>query len=298
MDFSFFIGPLIGGIIGLITNGIAIRMLFRPLNPVFFMGIKLPFTPGLIPKEKSRIAKSLGNVVGNTLVNESVIKRGLLSPEMDKKIHDGLTAFIDEHRDSEITVHELILAFIGQQENDAIINVSKEKITSISYKKIKSLDLGTQLSEIAIEEIIVNLEGSMFSMFINDSLIEMVKTKIAEIINQMIYTKGEALIRSIVEDEVDNLLEIKMKDLIEEYDYLLPKIKIEIVKLIHHLVNANLGKIMSAIDIESLVEEKINEFDVLELEKIILEIMSKELKAIIWLGGLLGALMGLIMSFI
>ena len=56
MDLSFFIGPIIGGIIGLITNGIAIRMLFRPLKAIKVWGLTLPFTPGLIPKEKPRIA--------------------------------------------------------------------------------------------------------------------------------------------------------------------------------------------------------------------------------------------------
>ena len=49
--------PLVGGFIGLITNGIAIKMLFRPHYPVKIGNIKLPFTPGLIPKEKPRIAK-------------------------------------------------------------------------------------------------------------------------------------------------------------------------------------------------------------------------------------------------
>ncbi|MBU4541424.1 MAG: DUF445 family protein, partial [Firmicutes bacterium] len=57
MDYTFFIGPILGGIIGLITNGIAIRMLFRPLKAIRVFGLTLPFTPGLIPKEKERIAK-------------------------------------------------------------------------------------------------------------------------------------------------------------------------------------------------------------------------------------------------
>ena len=85
-NFSYLWGPLIGGIIGLITNGIAIRMLFRPLKPVKFLGHTLPFTPGIIPKEKKRIAKSCGNVVGKVLINEKALSENLLSKEMDKKI--------------------------------------------------------------------------------------------------------------------------------------------------------------------------------------------------------------------
>lgn len=40
--------------------------------------------------------------------------------------------------------------------------------------------------------------------------------------------------------------------------------------------------------------KKINEFDMAELEKMIMEIAKKELNALVWLGGLLGMLMGFV----
>ncbi|NFE68483.1 DUF445 family protein, partial [Clostridium sporogenes] len=52
--------------------------------------------------------------------------------------------------------------------------------------------------------------------------------------------------------------------------------------------------VISILDIASIVEDRINEFDVYLAEEIILEISSKELKAITWLGGLLGALIGIL----
>ncbi|NFM76825.1 DUF445 family protein, partial [Clostridium botulinum] len=53
-------------------------------------------------------------------------------------------------------------------------------------------------------------------------------------------------------------------------------------------------EVISILDISSIVEDRINEFDVYLAEEIILEISSKELKAITWLGGLLGALIGIL----
>ena len=41
-----------------------------------------------------------------------------------------------------------------------------------------------------------------------------------------------------------------------------------------------------------IVRERINEMDVNETEKLIFQVMDKELKAIVWLGALLGLLMG------
>ena len=56
----YLIGPAVGAVIGYITNDIAIRMLFRPHQAKYIMGIHVPFTPGIIPKEKSRIATAIG----------------------------------------------------------------------------------------------------------------------------------------------------------------------------------------------------------------------------------------------
>ena len=85
-NLQWLIGPIVGAIIGLITNGIAIRMLFRPLYPVKIGKFTLPFTPGLIPKEKPRLAHSIGQVVANQLVNAEVLEKGLLNKDIDDKI--------------------------------------------------------------------------------------------------------------------------------------------------------------------------------------------------------------------
>ncbi|MCI5208839.1 MAG: DUF445 family protein, partial [Candidatus Electrothrix sp. ATG2] len=38
--------PLLGALIGYLTNKVAIRMLFRPLNPWYILGKRVPMTPG------------------------------------------------------------------------------------------------------------------------------------------------------------------------------------------------------------------------------------------------------------
>ncbi len=48
---------------------------------------------------------------------------------------------------------------------------------------------------------------------------------------------------------------------------------------------------------QKLIEEEINSFDVAFTEEIIIEIANKELKAITWLGALLGGIMGILMPF-
>ena len=60
MEYLHYIsGPLIGAFIGYCTNYIAVKMLFHPYKEVKFLGIKLPFTPGVIPKNKPRLARAI-----------------------------------------------------------------------------------------------------------------------------------------------------------------------------------------------------------------------------------------------
>jgi len=81
---------LVSGVIGYATNFIAVKMLFRPLKPVYIMGKQLPFTPGIIPKGKPRLAKALGNAVGETLLTENDIKSALLSEKAADSVAESI----------------------------------------------------------------------------------------------------------------------------------------------------------------------------------------------------------------
>ena len=60
MEILHIVLPLVlGALIGYVTNYIAVRMLFRPYRAVKIGSRTLPFTPGVIPKNKQRIAKPL-----------------------------------------------------------------------------------------------------------------------------------------------------------------------------------------------------------------------------------------------
>lgn len=298
MDLSFFIGPIMGGIIGLITNGIAIRMLFRPLKAIKVLGLTLPFTPGLIPKEKPRIAKSLGDVVANNLLNEDVIKNGLLSPEMDDKITVAVNGLIAKKSTSDETLRELFYSFSGAERGEQIITDVTTKVVGFSYERMVKMELGPLLSEIAVTEIVSNLQGSMFAMLINENLISSAKVKMSEIIERMVVEKGEGILDSIFEKESTNLLDKRLCDLYLEYEDRIPEFVAWVVTTYHQLIDKNIGVLIHALDLSKLVEDQINGYDVLTFEKMILEIMKKELNAIVWLGGLLGCIMGLVMSFV
>lgn len=51
-QFAFLLTPLLGCLIGYVTNSLAVKMLFRPYRPLRIGKFRIPFTPGMIPKDK------------------------------------------------------------------------------------------------------------------------------------------------------------------------------------------------------------------------------------------------------
>ena len=57
--FKYIAAPLIGALIGYCTNYIAVKMLFRPRHEKYIFVHTVPLTPGVSPKGKTRLAKSV-----------------------------------------------------------------------------------------------------------------------------------------------------------------------------------------------------------------------------------------------
>ena len=66
--------PLLGGVIGWVTNWIAVKMIFRPIRPVRILGIRIQ---GLVGRRQADLARSIGRVVGGHLVEHQDVLRSL-----------------------------------------------------------------------------------------------------------------------------------------------------------------------------------------------------------------------------
>ena len=86
--------PLLGSIIGYVTNRIAIKMLFRPLNPKYLLGIRVPLTPGVIPRNRFDLARTIGRMVSEQLLSPKALREQLDSPEF----RESLKRWISERR--------------------------------------------------------------------------------------------------------------------------------------------------------------------------------------------------------
>lgn len=67
--------PILGGIIGYFTNDIAIKMLFRPYRAIYIGGRRVPFTPGLIPRNQERLAKNISDTIMGSLLTPDELQK-------------------------------------------------------------------------------------------------------------------------------------------------------------------------------------------------------------------------------
>jgi len=88
----------IGIVAGFTTNAVAIWMLFHPYEPLYLGPLRV-LPKGAIPKEIDRIAKRIGETVGNELLTPDDIARTLSSPafraRFDEVLRDTVQALLD-----------------------------------------------------------------------------------------------------------------------------------------------------------------------------------------------------------
>lgn len=93
---SILIPVVLGALIGYVTNDIAIKMLFRPLEPKYIWGCKIPLTPGILPKNRKKLASSLGKAVSRELLNAEVLRQRFADPLFKKAMRNQVTKAIEE----------------------------------------------------------------------------------------------------------------------------------------------------------------------------------------------------------
>lgn len=79
--------PALGALIGYVTNKVAIKMLFRPLQAWRVFGLRIPMTPGVIPSKRHEFAANMGEIVGDHLLTSNEIGHALTQPAFQHHLY-------------------------------------------------------------------------------------------------------------------------------------------------------------------------------------------------------------------
>ena len=301
IELSYLIGPMSGLVIGAFTNWLAIKMMFRPHQPKYIFGMKLPFTPGLIPKERGRIAEAVATSISENLTNKEVLEKNLLSEDMLAKIGTEYDTFVARQKVNGETLRAFLSHFISSQDLEKIQSDAGGELAAQIHSRLAESNVGTMLAHAAVEHAISKMENSLLGFAFNAEqflilLQEPAEHLLAKHINQIISNNSEEIISNLIGQESNKLLDTPVCELLKGHDEQLDQLRHILLDGYRQVISVHLPKILSTIDISRIIRERINEMDMDESERIILNVMNKELRAIVWLGALLGAIIGTVNS--
>lgn len=294
MNYSIILRPLIGAGIGYITNWIAVKMMFRPLTPIKIGKFTLPFTPGIIPKNKSRIAESIGETISENLLTEEALKKTLLAEEMKQSLKYKVIETLNSISEKEITSKDFICQYIPENSYNMCLNNINEKLTNSIYETIINYDIGKIIAEQIELSAKEKIKGSILGIFGGNSIISTISETANLKVNDYINKNGKELIANMVSSEITKYENTKLSEvstLVANSDINLVDI---LMNIYEKVIIEKIPNILSALNISKIIEDKINSMDMLEVEKLILNIMKKELNALVNLGAIIGFILGLL----
>lgn len=294
MNVSILAGPAIGAVIGYFTNYLAVKMLFRPLYPVKIGGYTLPFTPGVIPKGQKRLAKALGNVVGTTLLTEEDIKVTLLSDKMLASLDEAVDHL---YEGKEKTMREYLLSYTDEETYEDGKDVMSSKITEMVMGEVEKLPIGDWIAEKGAEAVVSNLDGFL-AMMISGDMVRSLVGPAGKKIEEYIKTEGEGILLPIIKEKIDDAEEKTPGQLLDVAGVEKEFLKQAVRKVYEGFVEDKLPELLQKINLNQMVEDKINQMPVEELEKLVLTVMKKELGTVVNLGAVIGFVIGILNVFI
>lgn len=184
---------VIGAAIGGLTNSLAIKMLFRPYKAMYIGKMKVPFTPGLIPKRREELAVQMGRMV----VEHLLTAEGIRKKFQDPNFREDMVGF-------------------GKQEIERIFHLEKnieEFLTQIGFSN------ATERTKEKLQDLISNRISEMMNEnrsktiheLLPQSLLQKLDTKVPVVSNYIIARavdffesqEGKERLRTMIDDFLD-----------------------------------------------------------------------------------------------
>src|SRR5699024_7624060 len=360
--FMMVIGALIGGL----TNVIAVRMLFHPFKAYYIFNMRVPFTPGLIPKRRKEVAYKIGQVVEEHLLTESLIRTKLKAPASRQAIETLILKQINKLKEE----HSTIQYFTKKLDIDAV-QFANEKLDTVISNKLEAFyqdNQATPVKHIIPDEIEKSIDSkmdlvpellfdrarvylssekgtndisSMLDTFFNEKgkivgLLEMFMTRESiadriqhELIRLTNHPKAKGIATQVINNEYETMKSKTLSEVMNEQQFesfktsatelaieyldinniskkplnsLMPsfisflenKVSQKLKDIIKENASKHITPIMKKVNLRQMIEEQINTFDLAYIERLIIDIANKELKLIMLLGFILGAIIGLL----
>jgi uncharacterized membrane protein YheB (UPF0754 family) len=250
--------PLVGAGIGFLTNVLAIKMLFRPLRAYHIGPFRLPFTPGILPRERAVLAKSIGLMVARELLTPEIIRNRLNQADAQQFLKESATKLTEKINDNYPTLCACFVRFLQKPEIHRELQAFGHRFLSGVMQKLNPVQkffasianydqkLAEKMPEI-IDDLIENIGGFLSGEQVRVRFLVLVETELGTA------ERAEKLV-AILDDAIPGMLR--------------------------------------KFDIAGLVENRVNSLPMERVERIVLDVMADKFKWIDIFGAILGFLIG------
>jgi uncharacterized membrane protein YheB (UPF0754 family) len=289
--------PLVGATIGYLTNLVAIRMLFRPLNEVRIFGIRLPFTPGILPRERHKLADSIGDMVQRELFTAGVLRERFAKTEVrqhigtaigeytGKTLQRPVSSWLETSESANISIAELFSDFV----NSEVFNSFLEEI--IKAWATRKIPLSGGIDDDGFSSWLKSRVQDVSALFAPAAR-EIIKGSIVREIKK--HDRGESsLYRNALENTLSRYPGITLREFLSLAETKKSRLDTFLTEKAASALDENIEAALASIDVKALVADRINSLDMIRVEKIIVDIMAGQLKWVNFVGAFLGALIGL-----
>jgi uncharacterized membrane protein YheB (UPF0754 family) len=281
---AWLLPPLLGAIIAFSTNWIAIVMLFRPHREIRIFGWRLPFTPGLVPREKARLGRKLGEAISMHLLTPEVLTQALADPGRwllpDYTLGEALEKWGAENT---LPVGNAIKTafdkFLPQapkiiESLPQAFPLLDEKLAALTLHVVKGSVSGLASMFVKKEKVYENIKEWFVTYLSDESNQKILRERIGEGIDKFIASQPANELHG-------RLLSYNIRDALEA----LP---------LHKILAYLAAHVARNMPIAEMVAQKMASYDIAEAERMILSVVGRELKIIVLLGGVFGFLIGLL----
>lgn len=297
---QFGIHVIVGTLAGGVSDAVAVWMLFNPKKKRF--GYQ-----GAIPKNHARLAKSLGRTVGERLVTPADLQSELGREDLKLAFEQKLA--------------EIIASILASRE-PLIDKVPPNVVAALegamtSYLPVAMAKLGSFLGQPATRTKLRDALHGLFDRFVNDlrfhervfAKLMMTERKMEGVLDtietdgveQLVVLLDDATIREeisrTIHEAILSYLQKPIADILANVEMTQQpdapaKLAHSMAPVIWEWIHAQLPSLVQRLDVQSMVERKVMAFSSDRVEEILKSVINDELRLIITIGYVLGAIIG------
>lgn len=285
---TYLLPPLIGALIGYITNDIAIKMLFRPYEPIMIGRFRLPFTPGIVPRRLKELANLLGREVEARFFNADDLEILFSSADFAHSVAANLTDALYDVRTSLCLTMEKLEA---SEEYAPAIRGAKQELCQRIARAAAGYDYAPLI--VSAAQSIAEKRGSGGK----NLLISMAPT-LSDAIGQYFSRSGAETLAPVVEEFLvefgDRPVNRILDESLPDREMLTAAFQGLWLRFMAHSVRP----VVESIDVGGMITEKLRDMRPRDVEALVLSVVRREFRYVVWLGALLGAVIGTVNIFI